>query len=71
MVESVSTKVTAPPIPMAVSNFFDTPRNGQMPRNCDSTTLLTKMADINIKRYSIVYFFNVSYNSMNINPLLS
>ena len=38
------TKVTAAPIPMEVSTFDDTPRKGQMPRNCASTTLLTKMA---------------------------
>ncbi len=27
------TKVTATPMPMAVSIFLDTPRKGQMPRN--------------------------------------
>ena len=34
------TKITAPPMPAAVLMFFDTPRNGQSPRNWLSTTLL-------------------------------
>lgn len=42
------------PIPMAVSTFFDTPRNGQIPRNCDKTMLLTNIAEININKYSII-----------------
>ena len=54
MVASVSTKVTAAPMPSDVSIFLLTPRNGQMPRNCESTMLLTNMADINISKYSIV-----------------
>ena len=29
-----------------VFTFDDTPRNGQMPRNCESTTLLTNIAPI-------------------------
>ena len=33
MVAKVKTKAMAPPIPMAVSIFFDTPKNGQIPRN--------------------------------------
>ena len=31
--ESVMTKTTAAPIPVAVLVFFDTPRNGQSPKN--------------------------------------
>ena len=31
------TTVTAQPMPAAESSFFDTPRNGQMPRNFTST----------------------------------
>ena len=57
MVARVSTKATAPPMPSAVSIFFDTPRKGQMPRNCDNTMLLTNIADMNIKMYSIVMPF--------------
>ena len=34
------TKITAPPIPAAVSVFFETPRKGQIPRNWLNTTLL-------------------------------
>jgi hypothetical protein len=37
----VSTKVVAMPMPSALSIFFDTPMNGQRPRNLTSTTLLT------------------------------
>ena len=54
IVESVSTKVTAAPIPAAVSIFFETPRNGHIPRNCDSTILFTNTAAINIIIYSMI-----------------
>ncbi|CUQ64871.1 Uncharacterised protein [Segatella copri] len=54
MVARVKTKAMAPPIPIAVSTFFDTPRNGQIPRNCDKTMLLTNIAEININKYSII-----------------
>ena len=37
----VITKITAPPIPAAVSTFLDTPTKEQIPRNWLSTTLLT------------------------------
>jgi hypothetical protein len=53
------TKVTAAPIPNAVSIFLDTPRNGQIPKNCDNTILLTNIAEININKYSIIVLFNV------------
>ena len=54
MVAMVSTKATAALMPSAVSIFFDTPRNGQMPRNCDKTMLLTNIAEKNISRYAII-----------------
>jgi hypothetical protein len=40
-------------IPVAVDSLLDTPRKGQMPRNCDRTILLTKIAEIIIRKYSI------------------
>jgi hypothetical protein len=55
MVARVNTNATAADIPNEVSIFFETPRNGQMPKNCDNTMLFTKMAEINIKRYSILF----------------
>ena len=57
MVASVSTKATAADIPNEVSIFFDTPRKGQMPRNCDNTMLFTKMALMKISIYSIIFAF--------------
>ena len=58
MVDSVSTKATAMPMPKAVSIFFDTPKNGQIPRNCDRTILLTNIADMNMSKNSMsLYFF--------------
>ena len=42
-------------IPAAVLIFLETPRNGQMPRNWDSTILLTNIAEMNIKKYSIAF----------------
>ena len=48
MVAIVSTNATAADIPNAVSTFLDTPKNGQIPKNCDNTMLLTKMAVMNI-----------------------
>ena len=46
--ESAMTKVTAAPMPSDVSTLDDTPRNGHIPRNCASTTLLTKMQPMTI-----------------------
>ena len=48
MVEIVITKATAPLIPRAVLIFLDTPKNGQIPKNCDNTMLFTKTAAIKI-----------------------
>ena len=44
-------------IPIAVSTFLDTPKNGQIPRNCDNTMLFTKIAEININIYSIFFSY--------------
>ena len=60
-VASIMTKVNAPVMPMAVDTFLDTPRKGQMPKNCDNTTLLTNTAAINIKIYSMVFVLEVNY----------
>ena len=57
MVASVKTKATAADIPSEVSTFFDTPRNGQMPRNCDRMILLTNIALMKINIYSIIFCF--------------
>lgn len=40
----VITKITAMPIPSAVSTFLETPKKGQMPKNLVRTKLFTKMA---------------------------
>jgi hypothetical protein len=53
MVARVITKTTAPPIPTEVDNLFDTPRNGQIPRNWAKTMLLTKIAEMIIMMYSM------------------
>jgi hypothetical protein len=47
------TNITAAPIPIELEILFDTPRKEQMPRNCESTTLLTKSEEIMIIIYSI------------------
>ena len=51
----VITKITAPPIPEAVSTFFDTPRNGHIPKNWLSTTLFTMADPIAIINNSFIY----------------
>src|SRR5210317_186243 len=53
-VATVMTKVTAIPIPRAVSTFLETPRNGQMPRKRANTKLLTKIALTKITRRSAI-----------------
>ena len=50
-VANVSTKMTAAPIPTAVDVFFDVPKKGQMPRNWEKITLLTKMVERMMIRY--------------------
>ena len=41
----VITKITAIPIPTALSNFFETPINGQIPKNLPSTKLFINIED--------------------------
>lgn len=53
----VITKMTAPLIPTAVDILLETPKNGQIPRNCAKIMLFTKMAEINIIIYSIINYF--------------
>ena len=50
-VAKVSTKMTAAPIPKAVEVFLEVPKKGQMPRNWEKITLLTKMVDKIMMRY--------------------
>ena len=50
--DSVMTKMTAPPMPSAVSRRFDTPKNGQMPKILLSTKLFTNTAPMIISKYS-------------------
>ena len=49
------TKITAMPMPMEVSIFFDTPKKGQRPRKRFSTKLLTSMADIMMRKSSVTF----------------
>ena len=49
--DNAITKVTAAPIPNEVSTFDETPRKGQIPKNCAKTTLLTKIAPMIIAKY--------------------
>jgi hypothetical protein len=46
--------MTAMAMPMAVSIFLEVPRNGQLPKNCASRMLLTKMVAMMISIYSMV-----------------
>ena len=55
MVASVMTKATAADMPSDVLTFCDTPRKGQMPRNCDRMILLTNIAEMKISMYSIFF----------------
>ena len=52
----MATNVTAP-MPNDVPTRLDTPRNGQIPRNCDSTTLLTKIELMIMMKYSMTISF--------------
>ena len=51
-VASPITKATAMPMPNADWRSFDTPMNGQMPRNWEKTMLLASTAVNMIARYS-------------------
>ena len=57
------TNVTARPIPTAVSLFFDTPRNGQIPRNCEKMKLFVRIAPREIARsfVTLIYLPSVSF----------
>ena len=44
--ETVMTNMTAMPMPNADSTFLETPRKGQIPRNCTNIRLFTKTAPI-------------------------
>lgn len=50
IVAMVITNITAADIPIEVSIFLDTPRNGHIPRNCANTMLLTNIAEIMIRK---------------------
>ena len=53
------TKITAKPMPAAVSIFLDTPMKGQMPRNWEKMKLLMRIAPkamLNKVVHSIGYF---------------
>ena len=41
-------------MPVAVETFLETPKKGQIPRNWERTTLLTKTATMNMIRNFIV-----------------
>jgi len=43
--------MTAAPIPNAVEVFLEVPKKGQIPRNWEKITLLTKMVDKIMMRY--------------------
>ena len=60
------TKITATDIPTAVSNFLDTPRNGQIPKNLDNTKLLVRIAakKIEIKPVTGEISANFIYNEL-------
>jgi len=47
---TVMTKITAMPMPVAVSILLDTPMNGQSPRNRASTKLLTNTVLMMIRK---------------------
>jgi hypothetical protein len=61
MVARVITKATAAPIPMDVSTFLETPRNGHIPRNCEKMMLLTNIAEININKYSMIQMMIIMF----------
>ena len=60
-VAKIITNVTAPVIPKAVGTLLETPRNGQIPKNCANTILLTNTAAMNINMYSIFLILNFRF----------
>ena len=59
IVNKVMTNMTANPMPTAVDIFFETPKKGQIPKNCDKIMLLTKTAVIKIMMYAMVILLPV------------
>ena len=59
-VEITITTVTAMPMPTALVSFEDTPRKGQMPKNCANTMLLTKIAVMIMAKYSSMALYDGS-----------
>ncbi|MNT76046.1 hypothetical protein D3C72_2150030 [compost metagenome] len=55
--------------PMAVSIFFETPMNGQRPRNCTNTKLLTRMALTRMRANSVMGRSGLA-PSMNEGPII-
>ena len=49
------TKVTATPMPRAVSVFLDTPMKGQMPKNFTKMKLLVRMAPKAMDRRDVTF----------------
>src|SRR5574337_866822 len=66
----VMTNVTATPMPIADDVFWETPRNGQSPRNFDRTKLLTKTMLTIIIATSLI-MFHVSLHGFFALPELS
>ena len=54
------TNNTAAPIPKAVLIFLLTPKNGQIPKNWLNTILFTNIAEINIRKYTIILIYNLT-----------
>jgi hypothetical protein len=52
-VDRVITKTTAPDMPVAVDDLLETPRKGHVPRNWASIMLLTNIAEIIMRKYSM------------------
>ena len=62
----VNTKVVAKPMLNAESSFFDTPINGQRPKNFTRTTLLTRAVPNKSKRYSLTVFSTLMISIFNL-----
>ena len=70
--DNTITNTTAKPIPLAVSVFFDTPKNEHIPKNLANNTLLTSNALKNILKspkfihLSIAYLTALAFFSLDI-----
>ena len=49
------TKRTAAPIPTEVETLFETPRKGQIPKNCAKTMLFTRIALMKTRIYPVIF----------------